>query len=69
VSVIDLDCDQCYRATERRDVRFDGWFVVGVRTTLAGIATVIGAAGVLGLVHPAPSRLRGTLPLRDDRIP
>jgi AraC family transcriptional regulator of adaptative response / DNA-3-methyladenine glycosylase II len=28
-----LDFDQCYRATESRDARFDGWFIVGVRTT------------------------------------
>ena len=29
----DLDFDQCYRAVESRDPRFDGWFIVGVRTT------------------------------------
>lgn len=29
----ELDFDQCYRATESRDARFDGWFIVGVRTT------------------------------------
>jgi AraC family transcriptional regulator, regulatory protein of adaptative response / DNA-3-methyladenine glycosylase II len=28
-----LDFEQCYRATESRDARFDGWFIVGVRTT------------------------------------
>jgi AraC family transcriptional regulator of adaptative response / DNA-3-methyladenine glycosylase II len=28
-----LDFEQCYRAIESRDARFDGWFVVGVRTT------------------------------------
>lgn len=33
MSVIDLDFDRCYRATESRDARFDGWFIVGVRTT------------------------------------
>ena len=33
MSVITLDFDQCYRATESRDARFDGWFIVGVRTT------------------------------------
>ena len=32
---IDLiaDADRCYRAVESRDSRFDGWFIVGVRTT------------------------------------
>lgn len=29
----DLSFDQCYRAVESRDARFDGWFVVAVRTT------------------------------------
>jgi AraC family transcriptional regulator of adaptative response / DNA-3-methyladenine glycosylase II len=33
VSAIALDFDQCYRATESRDARFDGRFIVGVRTT------------------------------------
>jgi len=33
MSVAALDFDQCYRATESRDARFDGWFIVGVRTT------------------------------------
>jgi AraC family transcriptional regulator of adaptative response / DNA-3-methyladenine glycosylase II len=33
MSVAELDFDQCYRATESRDARFDGRFVVGVRTT------------------------------------
>jgi AraC family transcriptional regulator, regulatory protein of adaptative response / DNA-3-methyladenine glycosylase II len=33
VSAVELDFDQCYRATESRDTRFDGSFVVGVRTT------------------------------------
>jgi AraC family transcriptional regulator of adaptative response / DNA-3-methyladenine glycosylase II len=28
-----LEFDRCYRALESRDARFDGWFVVGVRTT------------------------------------
>lgn len=28
-----LDFDQCYRAVASRDARFDGWFIVGVRTT------------------------------------
>jgi AraC family transcriptional regulator, regulatory protein of adaptative response / DNA-3-methyladenine glycosylase II len=31
--VTSLDFDQCYRAIESRDARFDGWFIVGVRTT------------------------------------
>jgi AraC family transcriptional regulator, regulatory protein of adaptative response / DNA-3-methyladenine glycosylase II len=30
---VTLDFEQCYRATESRDARFDGWFIVGVRTT------------------------------------
>ena len=29
----DLTFDQCYRAVESRDARFDGWFIVAVRTT------------------------------------
>jgi AraC family transcriptional regulator, regulatory protein of adaptative response / DNA-3-methyladenine glycosylase II len=33
VPVAELDFEQCYRATESRDARFDGWFIVGVRTT------------------------------------
>jgi AraC family transcriptional regulator of adaptative response / DNA-3-methyladenine glycosylase II len=33
VSLNGLDFDQCYRATESRDPRFDGWFIVGVHTT------------------------------------
>jgi AraC family transcriptional regulator, regulatory protein of adaptative response / DNA-3-methyladenine glycosylase II len=33
MSGVALDFDQCYRATESRDARFDGWFIVGVRTT------------------------------------
>jgi AraC family transcriptional regulator, regulatory protein of adaptative response / DNA-3-methyladenine glycosylase II len=33
MSVVTLDFDQCYRATESRDARFDGWFIVRVRTT------------------------------------
>jgi AraC family transcriptional regulator of adaptative response / DNA-3-methyladenine glycosylase II len=28
-----LDHDQCYRAIQSRDARFDGWFVTAVRTT------------------------------------
>lgn len=28
-----LDPDRCYRAVTARDARFDGWFIVGVRTT------------------------------------
>src|SRR3989440_9310882 len=28
-----MDFDQCHRAVESRAPRFDGWFVVGVRTT------------------------------------
>jgi AraC family transcriptional regulator of adaptative response / DNA-3-methyladenine glycosylase II len=31
--VLPLDDDQCYRACQSRDVRFDGWFVTAVRTT------------------------------------
>lgn len=30
---ITLDRERCYRALESRDRRFDGWFIVGVRTT------------------------------------
>jgi AraC family transcriptional regulator of adaptative response / DNA-3-methyladenine glycosylase II len=33
VSTIALDPDSCWRALESRDARFDGMFVVGVRTT------------------------------------
>jgi AraC family transcriptional regulator of adaptative response / DNA-3-methyladenine glycosylase II len=33
VDGVGLDFQQCYRATESRDARFDGWFIVGVRTT------------------------------------
>ncbi len=33
MSAIELDFEQCYRAIESRDARFDGWFIVGVRTT------------------------------------
>jgi AraC family transcriptional regulator, regulatory protein of adaptative response / DNA-3-methyladenine glycosylase II len=33
VSVAELDFEQCYRAIESRDPRFDGWFIVGVHTT------------------------------------
>ncbi len=33
MSVSALDFDRCYRATESRDARFDGLFIVGVRTT------------------------------------
>jgi AraC family transcriptional regulator of adaptative response / DNA-3-methyladenine glycosylase II len=33
VTVSDLDFERYYRATESRDARFDGLFVVGVRTT------------------------------------
>lgn len=29
----EMDFDQCYRAVESRDPRFDGWFIVAVRTT------------------------------------
>ena len=28
-----LDFERCYQATSSRDPRFDGWFIVGVRTT------------------------------------
>ncbi len=31
--VLPLDDDQCYRACQSRDPRFDGWFVTAVRTT------------------------------------
>jgi AraC family transcriptional regulator, regulatory protein of adaptative response / DNA-3-methyladenine glycosylase II len=31
--MVGLDFEQCYRAIESRDARFDGFFVVGVRTT------------------------------------
>jgi AraC family transcriptional regulator of adaptative response / DNA-3-methyladenine glycosylase II len=30
---VNLDFDRCYEATRSRDRRFDGWFIVGVRTT------------------------------------
>lgn len=30
---VQLDHEQCYRAVESRDARFDGWFVTAVRTT------------------------------------
>ncbi|MFE9694855.1 DNA-3-methyladenine glycosylase 2 family protein [Micromonospora sp. NPDC005806] len=30
---MDLDFEACYQATRSRDPRFDGWFIVGVRTT------------------------------------
>ncbi|WP_426513581.1 DNA-3-methyladenine glycosylase 2 family protein [Dactylosporangium sp. McL0621] len=30
---MDLDFERCYQATSSRDPRFDGWFIVGVRTT------------------------------------
>ena len=33
VAVPELDFEQCYAATQSRDARFDGVFVVGVRTT------------------------------------
>jgi AraC family transcriptional regulator of adaptative response / DNA-3-methyladenine glycosylase II len=33
VEMTDLDFDQCYQATSSRDARFDGRFIVGVRTT------------------------------------
>jgi AraC family transcriptional regulator of adaptative response / DNA-3-methyladenine glycosylase II len=33
VNIKGLDFDQCYRAVESRDQRFDGQFIVGVRTT------------------------------------
>jgi AraC family transcriptional regulator, regulatory protein of adaptative response / DNA-3-methyladenine glycosylase II len=33
VTAAALDFEQCYRATESRDARFDGTFIVGVRTT------------------------------------
>jgi len=33
VSVAELEFEQCYRAVESRDARFDGLFIVGVRTT------------------------------------
>lgn len=31
--MLPLDDDQCYRACQSRDPRFDGWFVTAVRTT------------------------------------
>ena len=33
IAEMDLDFDRCYEATRSRDPRFDGWFIVGVRTT------------------------------------
>jgi AraC family transcriptional regulator of adaptative response / DNA-3-methyladenine glycosylase II len=30
---MNLDHEQCYRAASSRDARFDGWFIVAVRTT------------------------------------
>jgi AraC family transcriptional regulator of adaptative response / DNA-3-methyladenine glycosylase II len=33
MSPFDLDAEQCWRACEGRDARFDGRFIVGVRTT------------------------------------
>ncbi|WP_091348485.1 DNA-3-methyladenine glycosylase 2 family protein [Micromonospora rhizosphaerae] len=30
---MELDFERCYQATRSRDPRFDGWFIVGVRTT------------------------------------
>lgn len=30
---VNLDDDQCYRAVQSKDARFDGWFVTAVRTT------------------------------------
>ncbi|GIH18098.1 DNA-3-methyladenine glycosylase 2 family protein [Rugosimonospora africana] len=30
---MDLDFDLCFQATRSRDPRFDGWFIVGVRST------------------------------------
>ncbi len=32
-AALHLDDEQCYRAIQSRDVRFDGWFVTAVRTT------------------------------------
>jgi AraC family transcriptional regulator, regulatory protein of adaptative response / DNA-3-methyladenine glycosylase II len=33
IAEMDLDFERCYQATRSRDPRFDGWFIVGVRTT------------------------------------
>ena len=33
MSAFDLDAEQCWRACEGRDARFDGRFIIGVRTT------------------------------------
>ncbi len=33
IGEMDLDFERCYQATRSRDARFDGWFIVGVRTT------------------------------------
>jgi len=33
IKEMDLDFERCYQATRSRDARFDGWFIVGVRTT------------------------------------
>jgi AraC family transcriptional regulator of adaptative response / DNA-3-methyladenine glycosylase II len=33
IAEVDLDFERCYQATQSRDPRFDGWFIVGVRTT------------------------------------
>jgi AraC family transcriptional regulator of adaptative response / DNA-3-methyladenine glycosylase II len=33
IAGMDLDFERCYQATLSRDPRFDGWFIVGVRTT------------------------------------
>ncbi|GAA2755525.1 DNA-3-methyladenine glycosylase 2 family protein [Actinopolymorpha rutila] len=33
IAEMDLDFESCYQATRSRDPRFDGWFIVGVRTT------------------------------------
>jgi AraC family transcriptional regulator, regulatory protein of adaptative response / DNA-3-methyladenine glycosylase II len=33
IAEMELDFERCYQATRSRDPRFDGWFIVGVRTT------------------------------------
>lgn len=33
VAVVHEDFDRCYRAVQSRDARFDGWFVIAVRST------------------------------------
>jgi AraC family transcriptional regulator, regulatory protein of adaptative response / DNA-3-methyladenine glycosylase II len=33
IAEMELDFERCYQATRSRDRRFDGWFIVGVRTT------------------------------------